>query len=1336
MNNYFEESFEYKVIYVFAINDDKHENLLKVGDATIKTNEPIDKLTPNCKVLNQAVKKRIDQYTKTAAITYQLLHTELALRTVKSKEGKLEIKAFRDHDVHRILINSGFKKKEFDEAKGKEWFEIGLDTAVKAIEAVKKSRPNLLHTDISNDFSPIIFRPEQEIAIRQTLKQFKTGTRMLWNAKMRFGKTLCALEVVKESNFTKTIIITHRPVVDEGWYKDFKNIFYESDEYEYGSKSNGATVEYLVKSGKKFVYFASMQDLRGSSTVGGKFDKNDIVFTTNWDCVVVDEAHEGTTTSLGEEVIKNVVKEGTKFLALSGTPFNILSEYDNNIYTWDYVMEQQNKREWDEHHFGDSNPYDELPELRIYTYDLGKIISDKRYVELEDKAFNFREFFRVWTGDIRSDRIDMPIDCNVGDFYHAGDVYSFLNLITKVDEESQYPYATEGYRNLFKHSLWMVPGVKEAKALSKMMKNHPVFGSGAFEIINVAGDGDEEEKSDDALKKVQDAIANAGEGGYTITLSCGKLTTGVTVPEWTAVFMLSGSFSTSAANYLQTIFRVQSPCNKNGKIKQCCYVFDFAPDRTLKMVAEAAALSTKAGKASETDKRIMGEFLNYCPVIAVDGTEMKKYDTNKLLQQLKRAYAERAVRNGFDDNNLYNDELLKLDGMALEEFKKLKGIVGTSKAVPKSNEIDINNQGFTEEEYEEIERINKKPKTQRTPEEEAVLKEMNEKKKQKSDAISILRAISIRMPLLIYGADVNVDEDFTLDKFLDDNIVDPASWLEFMPTDVTKDVFRRFIKYYDAEIFVAAGRSIRNKVKGADELVPVERIKAIIELFAGFKNPDKETVLTPWRVVNMHMSDCFGGYDFYDTEHNTLIEVPRYVEHGTITADTLANTEAQILEINSKTGLYPLYVTYSIFRTKCKKYRDEELTFELQEQIWNETVKNNIFVICKTPMAKQITRRTLIGYKVAQVNAHYFDDLINMMQNKPKQFTDRVLRTNYWKAKGVSGMKFDAVVGNPPYMEMDGGAQASARPIYQYFVSTAKQLNPNYLSFIMPTRWYAGGKGLDGFRDEMLNDEHLQVLYDCLSPEDIFPNTNIRGGVCYFLWNKNYDNSKELTKVVTRDKGKQPTVTMRPLKVEGMDIFIRHSQAIGILNKVLKDENTDSLMNYVSPRRPFGIDANIIKSQKYKPTKSGMNMPVLCYGKGMQKGYVEKSTVTSHNEWIDMWKVLTPRANNIGTELNDDNLNSFIAPPGTVCTESYMIIGINIELNKDMCNNISDYLKTKFVRFLHSLAKASQDATSKTYRFVPMQDFSKEWTDKLLYSKYRLSEEEIEFIETTIKSMD
>lgn len=1346
MNKGFESSFGRKLIYVFAINDDVHKEVLKIGDTTIKTDSSIDSLTKNCKALNKAAKKRIDEYTKTAAIPYQLLHTELAIKTIKDEKGKPLIKAFRDHDVHGVLQKSGFKKKKFGNNRGNEWFEVDLDTVLKAIEAVKKNNESIKNTGTDNKYSSIIFRPEQESAIEKTIKQFKTDNKMLWNAKMRFGKTLCALEVVKKLKFKKTIIITHRPVVDDGWYDDFKKIFYDRSDYEYGSKNYGSSLKKLISKKTNFVYFASMQDLRGSSIVGGKFDKNDIVFSTDWDFVVVDEAHEGTTTALGEEVINNVVKENTKFLALSGTPFNILNDYADNVYTWDYVMEQKSKKEWDEKFFGDSNPYDALPEMRIYTYDLGKIISDKRYVELEDKAFNFREFFRVWTGDIRSDRRAMPSTCEIGDFYHENDVKSFLDLITKSDDSSQYPYSTEEYRNLFKHSLWMVPGVKEAKALSKMMKAHPVFGSGAFEIVNVAGDGDEEEKNDDALHKVKKAIEDAGNDGYTITLSCGKLTTGVTVPEWTAVLMLAGSFATSAASYLQTIFRVQSPCNKNGMIKQCCYVFDFAPDRTLKMVAEAVALSTKAGKATSTDKRIMGEFLNYCPVIAVAGTEMKEYDTNKLLQQLKRAYAERAVQNGFDDNNLYNDELLKLDDIDLKEFEKLKKIVGSSQAAPKSNEIDINNQGFTEEEYEKAEAAAKKPKRERSPEEEALLKELSEKKKQKADAISILRSVSIRMPLLIYGAKVDIDEDFTLDNLLDDNIVDPASWTEFMPKGITKEIFKNFIKYYDQEIFVAAGTNIRNKTRGADALNPTERINAITRLFAGFKNPDKETVLTPWRVVNMHMSDCLGGYDFFDEQHNKLIDEPRYVDQGNVTKATLANANAQILEINSKTGLYPLYVTYSIYRAKCAKYCEQDLTVEQQEKLWQDTIENNIFVICKTPMAKQITKRTLVGYQNIKVNAHYFEELVNMLEHKADKFREKVLKRNYWEKKGSGKMKFDAVVGNPPYMEMDGGAQSSARPVYQKFVTTSKLLNPSFLSFIMPTRWYAGGKGLDSFREEMLNDKHIEVLVDCLSPEEVFPNTNIRGGVCYFLWNNSYDNVKNNVKIKTLEQGKAPKITIRPWKVDGIDIFIRYIEAIAILKKVFEDDKTDVLMNYVSSRRPFGLSGYFIKDSKFRASDKNLNKPIICYGKGGQIGFVEDSGVTTNRNWINIWKVMTPRANNIGTELNDDNLNAFVAEPGTICTESYMLIGVNLELDKVKSNNLIIYLKTKFSRFLHSLAKASQDATSKTYRFVPLQNFTStsdiDWSksvaeiDKQLYAKYGLTDEEIAFIEEKIKPME
>ena len=753
----FKNAFSYKIIYVFTVNDEKHKGLVKIGDATLNTISSIDNLSPNCRELNQAALKRIKSYTNTVGISPILLHTELAIKE-EHKDNNISLKAFRDHEVHKVLENSNIKKVKLDGSTGREWFKIDKETAIEAIKAVKEHHANLSNTKMDG-YSPIIFRPEQKEAIDRTIKQFKKSNKMLWNAKMRFGKTLSALEVIKRSEFKKTIILTHRPVVNSGWYEDFTKIFYDKD-YIYGSKENGHSVKELNNQEKSFVYFASIQDLRGSEAVGGKFEKNKEIFETLWDCVIVDEAHEGTKTALGDDTIKAILKEElgkTKLLALSGTPFNILDEYDDeSIYTWDYIMEQECKFEWNKTHFGDSNPYEELPELRIYTYDLGELLHNNNYITYEDKAFNFHEFFRTWTGDYRYDYAQMPETAQIGDFVHEQDILSFLNLMTKKDENNSYPYSKEEYRELFKHSLWMIPGVKEAKALKNLMLKHPVFGNGQFDIVNVAGSDDEE--SSDALNSVKKAIKEAEKlDTYTITLSCGKLTTGVTVKEWTAVFMLSGSFSTSAANYLQTIFRVQSPCNKNGMIKDTAYVFDFAPDRTLKMVSEAVSVSSKAGKTTGEDKVILGKFLNYCPVISISGSQMKEYKADKLLQQLKKAYADKVVRNGFDDNNLYNDELLKLDELDIKKFDDLKGIIGKSKAAEKQNDITVNNQGLTKEEYEEQERLKKKPKKELTEEEKAKLEELKKKKKVRTDAISILRGISIRMPLLIYGADIPYD---------------------------------------------------------------------------------------------------------------------------------------------------------------------------------------------------------------------------------------------------------------------------------------------------------------------------------------------------------------------------------------------------------------------------------------------------------------------------------------------------------------------------------------------------------------------------------------------------
>lgn len=472
-------SLKLKLIYVFRINDAAHEGCLKIGEATCD-DESVIGLAPNSKPLNEAARKRINQYTQTAGIRYDLLHTEL---TLYNRGG---LRSFNDKEVHAVLERSGVKRKVFDkENKANEWFVTTLDVVKRAIAAVKEGKESLSPGEVTNGRSPIVFRPEQREAIEKTERQFRKGNQMLWNAKMRFGKTLSALQVVKDMDFRRTLILTHRPVVDSGWFEDFGKIFYDRNDFAYGSKNNGESHESLERraeaGGLHYVYFASMQDLRGSELVGGNFDKNNEVFATPWDLIIVDEAHEGTQTELGKAVMAELVKEDTKVLRLSGTPFNLLDDFkENEIYTWDYVMEQRAKCEWDKTHFGDPNPYAALPAMNIYTYDLGRLL--KEFVD-EDVAFNFREFFRV----------DKD-----GGFVHERDVSAFLNLLTKEDKESCYPFANEEYRNVFRHTLWMVPGVKEAKALSALLQRHPVFQH--FHIINVAGDGDEDEENRGALE--------------------------------------------------------------------------------------------------------------------------------------------------------------------------------------------------------------------------------------------------------------------------------------------------------------------------------------------------------------------------------------------------------------------------------------------------------------------------------------------------------------------------------------------------------------------------------------------------------------------------------------------------------------------------------------------------------------------------------------------------------------------------------------------------------------------------------------------------------------------
>ena len=1334
-SNNFKSTFSYKLIYIFRINDKEHKGVLKIGDATIHTDLNYSMLHENCHELNISAKKRIDSYTATAGIVYELLHTEIAVYKDNNRNSKNynKIVAFRDYNVHDVLKRSGIKTKYFDtNIKQNEWFYTDLETAKKAIKCVKESKSALNNSDISYDKNPIIFRPEQKSAIEKTIKQFKTNNKMLWNAKMRFGKTLSALEVVKRMKFKRTIIITHRPVVSDGWLEDFEKIFTNGSEYEFGSKKKGKKIEELIRNNNSFVYFASIQDLRGSDIVGGDFDKNNEIFKIDWDFIVVDEAHEGTKTQLGKRVIEELFNSSSnhksKILELSGTPFNILTDFEeSNIYTWDYIMEQEAKNSWAINYFGDSNPYEELPTMNIFTYHLEKCVTG--FMDVEDKAFNFKEFFKTWTGDKNKDGKEMPEKVKIGDFIYEKEIKSFLNLITRKDDKTNYPFSSEKYRDYFKHTLWVLPGVKEAKALSRLLKEHPIFSN--FEIVNVAGEGDEEVDSRDALQAVKNAIGNNPEETYSITLSCGRLTTGVSIKEWTAVLMLYGSYTTAASQYLQTIFRVQTPANINGKMKENCYVFDFAPDRTLKMIAESVQLSAR-GSNNPVAELQLKKFLNFCPVIAVDNTGMREYKVSYMLQELKKAYAERVVKNGFDDTKLYNDELLKLDGIELKEFEELKKIIGSSNPTKRVDEIEINGEGFSNEEWEKIKKAEKKPKKERTAEELKILEELKEKRDNKQKAISILRGISIRIPLLVYGVNQNINVDITVDNFVD--LIDDLSWKEFMPNKVDKELFKKFSKYYDKDVFVASSRRIRYISKTADELEPTERVKKIAMLFSTFKNPDKETVLTPWKVVNMHLSNCIGGYDFFDKKYENMLEEPRFVNQDGVTEKIIKHENPKVLEINSKSGLYPLYMAYSIYREKCGK-NEKNMNFKEKVKVWDEVITKDIFVVCKTPMAKSITKRTLAGYRDIRVNTRYFEDLINQLKqlHKSKTFEMRMKQgKSYWKVGENDNMKFNAVIGNPPYQEMDGGAQASSMPVYQYFVNISKKLNPDFVSMIIPSRWMTGGKGLDEFRKSMIKDKKFIKLYDHLNGKDCFTNVDIKGGVCYFLWGKDYNDKCKITTYLKNEK----IESLRYLAEENDDIFIRDYRLIDVKNKI-KQFNEESFENIVSARKPYGLAGDLFKdTSKYDLPKlnkqkieNGITILGLDEKMHRVKRYCNDDYPLPKRDMLESYKIFITRNYGNG-EMGEIPSNPIIAEPKMACTETFIQIG---EFkNREEAENCYSYMKTKLFRMLVGIRKQDQGASRSIYKLVPLQDFSENWNDEKLYEKYNLTKQEIKYIEDTI----
>lgn len=1290
----------------------------------------------------------------------------------------------------------------------------------------------------------ITLRSEQRDAIDQAKERFckRSGRRgeyqyevlpeyrqFLWNAKMRFGKTICAMQLMRELDVKRTLIITHRPVVGESWLKAFKQVVgSKSSEpkvkgnsdihktYGFGMRSDDESetvgnyydLESFVETpGNHYAFFVSMQYIRLSELVNSKTQaknagkelgngnstskENEMlkadILKTDWDLIIIDEAHEGTLTSLGKGVIQDFLKkEKTKMLYLSGTPFNLYEDFNGDeIYTWDYIAEQTAKHNWSLEHPNEKNPYAELPKMNIFTYDITKNIDN---ILDQTGVFSFPEFFRTWTGNPKADKASMPEGAK-GRFVHEPEVSEFLNLLSMKDDENNFPFSKPEYRQMFRHTLWVVSHVNEAAALEQLLKEHKIFRH--FDVVNVAGRSETDEQNENALDKVLKAIGDNPEKTSTITISCGRLTTGVTVAPWTAVFYLKGG--DRAATYMQTIFRVQSPYKTpDGKIKKECYVFDFAPDRTLKIVAETAKFSSMAtakekkkqeGDEEKTqemrDKETVRDFIELCPVLSMDGGKMSPMDVNDIYKQLENVFIDRLVRKGFDDPCLYNqDELNKVNPEIINHIGENGGKAPDEKRKDAKDTVDLSH--MTDEQRAEWEEKIRQKKAEAKKKAEEKLKKdeefkakweaMSEEEREdwlKAEAERIarrekakeereefkkrmtnIRGIALRIPLLMYGgADAGDPKDeLTVDNFT--RKIKDESWTEFMPKGISKEDFNKIRKCFNATRFEEAGKKYRALTREADFMHIDERIRQITEIFSYFRNPDKETVLTPWRVVNMHMSDTIGGWCWYDEsfdEKTGVLDTPRYVDQGDVTRQLFDNVDlagevrAKILEINSKTGLYPLYVTYSLFRRRLDEYIKAECidkeTVSVQEEqvVWDDIVKDNMYVICNTPMAVGITRRTLFGFRQVDQKANIKNvQLIERASKNQEELVQELKSVGFWKGNtSKQEMKFNAVVGNPPY-QLSGHGQKPL-PIYQNFIDLARTLKPKCISIVSPSRWFAAND-LKEFRDSIIKENKLDIIHDFADARLCFPNVEIKGGISYFRWND--DSNQYCNFFIHNDKG--VTQTMRNLSTENTEILIRDGYMIKILEKV-QSKNEAKFNSLISSNDPFGFDMREEHSSKrvkvpyYNTPKE--NSAIFYYNGWRKKGvgYVDREIINKNTEWVDKVKILIPKAWGTG-DTTKDWLKPFIVEKNTCCTETYLVVGPFDSL--EIAENVVSYMGTKFFHFMVAIMKLTQNAMQGVYCNVPIQDFSHRWTDEDLYEKYGLDLFEREYIESLIKPMD
>lgn len=1201
-------------------------------------------------------------------------------------------------------------------------------------------------------------RPNQDEVIQKFENAVKSDrTNLLMYAVMRFGKSFTSMCCAVKMGAKLVVVVSAKADVKLEWKRTVESHVRFAD-YDFITskdlKGNKYLISEKIRSGRRVVCFLTLQDLKDKKIK----EHHKEVFENEIDLLLVDESHFGARADVYGKVLRAVgyqkdikhtladddfveteeADEAVKALNakitihLSGTPYRILmgSEFkkEDIIAFFQFADIVRAQKEWDDSYILDDshkewdNPYFGFPQMIRFAFNPNKS-SRKLLKSLKHSGITY-----AFSALLEPCSVKKEENGKHKKFKHEQEVLELLEVIdgSKEDEELlgflNYDKIKQG--NMCRHIVVVLPYCASCDALEQLLKdNQAKFKNlNEYQIINISGVENETQYKDS--QAVKNAIRTyEASGKKTITLTVNRMLTGSTVPEWDTMLYLKDT--SSPQEYDQAIFRLQNQYIKTYKdesgntikfnMKPQTLLVDFDPNRMFVMQEQKSLIynvNVDIGGNRELESRIR-EDLEISPIITLNKDKMERVKAVDILTAVSDYQKDKGVREEASeipiDMGILDDEVLK---NVIEKENELGSRAGLATNAY-TGEDDEEGTDFNAPDPNSGDDSHEEQKTQQEPASE-------QKDNDKDEQISLEKKIrSYYARILLYA-------------FLTNDHV--LSLSDIIQTIDSKDNNRLAQNIgLHKSVLVRINRAINKfvlsqldyKIKDLNDLAKSQSMTAEEKTSVAIKKFGKlgdAIVVTPSNIcddmVALLPEECLRA---------------------------VANGNGRLLDIAGTAGEFAMALAKRM------------TALGIDQAI----IANSIYTIPKSTLCYELIRKVyeMLGLNVQniakQIEAIYMFDKnrnpgltqerIVKIISQNKSF-DQIKLTDT-PQEGAEPVKFEAVIGNPPYQKEDGGAKKSAQPIYQKFVFIAEKIEAKYLSLITPTRWFAGGKGLDDFRDYMLDNQHIQELHDFIHPEEVFPATNNRGGICYFIQNNSYDNSSMSVRITTHMENNETVTSMRPLRIGNLDIFIRYSQVIPILEKIGAFDNAfNGLSAHVSPRKPFGIESKIIESKLFYSSPEGMIEPVLCYAKGQRKGYIEKNIVSNFEEYGNVWKVLTPYANNIGTELNDDNQNSFSVAPNSVCTETYLVIGADLRLNQQSAENLSNYLKTKFARCLHCAAKISQHGTAKTYRFVPLQDFTEhsdiDWSksiaeiDQQLYRKYNLSDDEIAFIEKMIKPME